>query len=339
MAGSCSESIFDSVEIFWNIEMYHLPNDQNIEILTAGVNNMYSIAKCAIDLIPDNPDLEAYLTYQRLVKVLDFVWKGAQSLNILKSEFSKKQPEDPPDTLDAFKGVLDTLKCNLPQEDIVENTIKIPNSSAIELLLELFYKTIPKVPENIYEFVLAFEAKFGEHFTEKTPCGLPKVVFICYVPGGMIITASAAKWVSEKGLQFRGVNSELRKMRSKRFRWAWTETAEEKFTKVKAAHDRWKKGRHTMSRQLKDQRFKAFMHLEIQGGAFRVLNGAGSILKIYEPCIKCRHLYRFRYIGQKAIDNRDEDKLYPYRSCAEDLCHILWADNKASDRKPNTSLC
>jgi hypothetical protein len=149
MAGSRSESIFDSVEKFWNIEMDHLPNDQNIEILTAGVNNMYSIAKCAIDLMPDNPDLEAYLTYQRLVKVLDFVWKGAQSLNILKSDLSKKQPEDPPDTLDAFKGVLDTLKCNLPQEDIVENTIKIPNSSAIELLLELFYKTIPKVPENI----------------------------------------------------------------------------------------------------------------------------------------------------------------------------------------------
>ncbi|KAK5465260.1 hypothetical protein LTS15_001823 [Exophiala xenobiotica] len=344
MADSRSESIFDSVEEFWKIEMDHSPNNQDIKILTAGVNNMCSIAKCAIDLIPKKPsdlnpnilDLGAYLTYQRLVKVLDFVWKGAQSLNILKSDLSEKQPEDPPDTLDAFKKDLDTLKSNLPQEDIVENTIKIPNSSAIELLLELFYKTIPEKPENIYEFVLAFEAKFGKFFTEKHPCGLPRVVFICYVPGGMIATACAAKWKLRNGFKFQGVNSKLREMREKRFQSALTETAEEKFTKVEAA---WKKGHHTISRQLEDERFEAFQHLEIQGGAFQVLNGAGSILKISKPCIKCRHLYHFRYIGQKAIDNRDEDALYPYRSCAEDLCHILWANNEVSDRKLNTSLC
>lgn len=151
MAGSRSESIIDSVEEFWKIEMDPLSYDNNVKLLTAGVKNMYSIAKCASDLISDDDGPKAYLTYQRLVKVLDFVWKGAQSLqnNVSKSDPSREQPKDLPKTFDKFEKVLDTLKCNLPREDIVKDTNKIPNSSAIELLLELFYKTIPKVPENI----------------------------------------------------------------------------------------------------------------------------------------------------------------------------------------------
>ena len=126
----------------------------------------------------------------------------------------------------------------------------------------------------IDEFVLAFEAKFGKHFTETNHCGLPKVVFICYVPGGIIITASAAKWKLGKTLQYKEVNWNLREMHRKRFRLKSTETAKEKFAKVKAAYDRWKKGGHTMSRELKDERFKAFRHLRRQGGAFHVLKSA-----------------------------------------------------------------
>ncbi len=188
--------------------------------------------------------------------------------------------------------------------------------------------------------MLAFEAEFGEHFTETNNCGLPRVVFICYMPRGIIITASAAKWEFNEKLQYMGVNSKLRAMQRKRFRLASKKTAKEKFTKVKAAYRRWQESDHTMSRELKDERFKAFKHLTRQGGAFHVLKGAGSILKIYHPCIKCRHLYRFRYIGQKPTDNRNRDnKLWAYGNCGEDLCHNLWANNKTSDRKPNTSLC
>lgn len=153
MIGSRSESIIDSVEEFWKIEIDHLSYDDNIKLLHAGVNNMYSIAKCANDLISDDDKrgLKTYLTYQRLVKVLDFVCKGAQSLqnNISKSDPSRKLPEDLSNTISAFEESLDPLKGKPPQEAIVKNTNKIPNSSAIELLLELFYKTIPKVPENI----------------------------------------------------------------------------------------------------------------------------------------------------------------------------------------------
>jgi len=131
----------------------------------------------------------------------------------------------------------------------------------------------------------------------------------------MITTASAAKWevsFKEKGkkryIRYEGgVNSKLREMHRNRFRLASTETAKEKFAKVKAAYGKWQQGGPTMSRELKDERFKAFKHLRRQGGAFHVLAGAGSILKIYQPCIKCRHLYRFDYIGQKATDDREKD--------------------------------
>ena len=151
MAGSRSQSIIDSVEKFWKTEMNPLSYDNNIKILTAGVKNMYSIAQCAEDLISENDGTKAYLTYQRLVKVLDFVWKGAQSLQniVLKSDPSREPQEDLSDTFEVFREVLDTLKCKPPREEMVKDTNKIPNSSAIELLLELFYKTTPEVPENI----------------------------------------------------------------------------------------------------------------------------------------------------------------------------------------------
>ncbi|KIX97568.1 uncharacterized protein Z520_07021 [Fonsecaea multimorphosa CBS 102226] len=345
MDGSRSESSIDLVEEF-SKDIGDLSKDENIKILTAGVNNMYSIAKCVRNLIAQNGGLKAYLTYQRLVKLLDFVWKSAQSFqnNVLESDLSKKQPNGLPGTLKGFGEVLDELKRNLPQEDIVEDTNKIPNSSAIELLLELFYKGIAKVPRNIYEFLLAFEARFGRYFTETNSCGLPKVVFICYKPGGVIVTASAVRWEiplgNTKGLQYKRVNAKLREMRMKRFRSAPTEEEEAKFTQVKAANHRWQQGGQTMSRQLKDERFKPFKHRRRQAGAFHVLGGAGSILKIHNPCIKCRHLFRFKYIGQKATDNRRQrNTLWNYRNCAEDLCHEFCVKKEASDRKPDTSLC
>ncbi|OQV10309.1 hypothetical protein CLAIMM_14329 [Cladophialophora immunda] len=86
MAGSHSKSIIDSVENFWNTEMDGLSHDDNLKILTAGLNNMYSIAKCAKDLLDDKDGLKAYLTYQRLVKVLDFAFEGVQSLKKNTSE-------------------------------------------------------------------------------------------------------------------------------------------------------------------------------------------------------------------------------------------------------------
>lgn len=170
---------------------------------------------------------------------------------------------------------------------------------------------------------------------------------MCYVPRGIIITASAATWslsFEEGGkmvrIAYEGVSSKLRRMHSNRFRLRFTESAKEKFTKVKAAYGRWQSGFNTMSYELKGERFKPFKHLRRQGGSFHVLDGAGSILKIYNPCIKCRHLYRFGYIGRKATDNREkDDTLWPYGFCAEDLWHNLWANNRATDRKPETSLC
>lgn len=153
MAGSRSESIIGSVEEFWDIERDHLSSDDNIKLLTAGVKNMLSIAKCARDLFPEKNDPTAYkyLTYQRLVKVLVFVLKGARLIQnaVSKSDSSAIPSAHLSNALKYFQDVLDELKCKLPQEDIVKDTHKIPNSSAIELLLELFYKTLPKVPENI----------------------------------------------------------------------------------------------------------------------------------------------------------------------------------------------
>ncbi|KIW79447.1 hypothetical protein Z517_06059 [Fonsecaea pedrosoi CBS 271.37] len=350
MAGSCSESIINSVENFWTTEGNGLSNDENLKILTAGLNNMCSIAKCANDLIRDNPGLKEYLTYRRLVNVLDFVFKGAQSLknNASKSGFSTEHLSN---TIHGFEDVLNSLKSKLPQTDVAESTNNVPNSSAIELLLELFYKAIPEVPENIYEFMLAFEAKFGKHFTETNCCGLPRVVFICFLSDGMIITASAPQWslsfkvpgqrkskTQEKG--WKKVNEHLKQMRRKRF-GSFSKKARGKFAKLKAA---WRECQgdctKAMSSVLKRQHFRAFNHQGEQGGAFHVLKGAGSILKIYEPCIKCRHLYRFQYIGKKAIDDLHKDQiLWAYNNCAEDLCHDLLVNDKASNRKSDESLC
>lgn len=151
MADSC-EYIIDSVENFWKIETDEDCKDENLEILTVGVNNMYSIANCANDLISgkDGLKLKAYSTYQRLVKVLDFVFKGAQLFqhNASKSGLPEEQLKPLSKTIDDFKGVLDRLKSDLP-EDIVGNKNEIPNSSAIELLLELFYKACPDVDDII----------------------------------------------------------------------------------------------------------------------------------------------------------------------------------------------
>ncbi|OAP54271.1 hypothetical protein AYL99_11372 [Fonsecaea erecta] len=304
MASSHSDNIIDSIEKFWTINTVNLSNDLIIKILTAGVNNMLSIAKCAEDLIIKDAGLKAYLTYRRLFKVLEFVLKGSQSIS--KTVLTPKSLED---ALEEFKGLLNgTLKPNLPQEDIVEDTKEIPNSSAIELLLELFYKAIPNGTENIYEFVLAFEARFGQYFTETNSCGLPRVVFICYMPGGMIATACAAKWdlaIGEPGkiFRYRGVNSKLNRMRRRRFQFASTKTAEKKFTEVKEAYQKGDGDDQSMSLVLEDKGFEPFLHQSIQGGAFRVLDGAGSILKIHTPCSKCRHLYHFEYLGQQATCN------------------------------------
>ncbi|OAL37958.1 hypothetical protein AYO20_02791 [Fonsecaea nubica] len=350
MAGSYSESIINSVENFWTTEGNGLSNDENLKILTAGLNNMCSIAKCANDLIRDNPGLKEYLTYRRLVKALDFVFKGAQSLknNASKSGFSTEHMSN---TIHGFEKVLNSLKGKLPRTAIAESTNNIPNSSAIELLLELFYKAIPEAPENIYDLMLAFEAKFGKHFTETNCCGLPRVVFICFLSDGMIITASAPQWslsfkvpgqrrskTEEKG--WKKVNEHLKQMRRKRF-GLFSKKARGEFAILRAAWRKWKKDRRrAMSCELEHQHFTAFNHQGAQGGAFHVLKGAGSILKIYEPCIKCRHLYWFQYIGKKAIDDRHKDKrLWPHNSCAEDLCHDLLVNNKASNRNPGESLC
>ncbi|KIW45341.1 uncharacterized protein PV06_03739 [Exophiala oligosperma] len=70
---------------------------------------------------------------------------------------------------------------------------------------------------------------------------------------------------------------------------------------------------HTMSRELKDERFKAFNHPKRQGGAFHALNGVGSILKIHSPCIKCRLMYRSGYIGQKPKNGPDTMALWQLR--------------------------
>lgn len=150
MAGFHSESIIESVEEFWNTEMDDPFDDKKLDILTAGLNNMCSIAKCAKDLIFDKKPLKSYLTCQRLVKVLDFVLKGAQSLE-KKSGLSKEFPHHVSNAIEGFKNVLD----GLTQKVIVEDTNKIPNSSAIELLLELFYKAISKKPENICTYSAA----------------------------------------------------------------------------------------------------------------------------------------------------------------------------------------
>ncbi|KAK6385666.1 hypothetical protein LTS17_001236 [Exophiala oligosperma] len=152
MADSC-EYIIDSVEKFWKIETDEDCKDENLEILTVGVNNMYSIANCANDLISgkDGLKLKAYSTYQRLVKVLNFVFKGAQLLqhNASKSDLPEEQLKSLSKTIDDFKRVLDRLKGDLPRGIIGDTKKKIPNSSAIELLLELFYKASPEVPKNI----------------------------------------------------------------------------------------------------------------------------------------------------------------------------------------------
>ncbi|KIW25480.1 uncharacterized protein PV07_08646 [Cladophialophora immunda] len=117
MAGSHSKSIIDSVENFWNTEMDGLSHDDNLKILTAGSNNMYSIAKCAKDLLDDKDGLKAYLTYQRLVKVLDFAFEGVQSL---KKNTSESGLSTIVRTITDFEKVLDSLKRDLRPENVVE---------------------------------------------------------------------------------------------------------------------------------------------------------------------------------------------------------------------------
>ncbi|OQV11331.1 hypothetical protein CLAIMM_15184 [Cladophialophora immunda] len=345
MAGSNEMSTSADFEDFWKLsdrDLTNLTNDDTIKILTAGVKNMSSIAKCAQDLLSENALLQKYLTYQRLVKVLDFVSKGARLLH--------PNPKSDPltKTIDDFAGLLDDLKGDLAQEDDDQN--KIPNSSAIELLLELFYKAMPEVPEDIDEFVLAFEARFGKYFTQANHCGLPSVVFICFAPHGIIITATAARWQlslennettpNKREVEFDGVKVNMRRMRNKRFQFSLTEKPKQ-WKLFEKAHDKWRKPKndHTMSYELQKQHFEGFDHLTAHGGAFHVLAGAGSILEIYAPCIKCRYLHRFAYIGPKPIDNRLTEGRCYYGNCAEDLCHELLLKNKALDRQPNTSLC
>lgn len=210
---------------------------------------------------------------------------------------------------------------------------------------------------------MAFEARFGKYFTENKNCGLPRVVFICYVSSGIIVTASAVKWqlsfkkVMEREMKkkdkkeeeeeknenenentdrkgFDRVNERLIQWRKTRFPSGSTQTAKELSKKVFGASTAKKQG---IGCVLKEQNVKAFDHSNIQGGAFHVLQGAGSILKIHRPCNKCRRMYNFAYIGPKG--SVQDGRIFQYGSCAEDLCHVLLENDKASDREPDTSLC